>query len=132
MNNGKTLTKSEKNYLTKLDKIDKVVKEFILNDNITIIELAELTKVSKSAVQRYLNSPEVVELYGHEVAAFISERLKKQKQDGNSKGGKTTQKLYGYETVQNHRFNGSNLNVNKEIEELDEVIDLTSIPSKSR
>lgn len=128
------LTKRERAQIEKLKKIDKVVKVFLANDDLTIIELSEITGISKSAVQRYLNSVEVIELYGKEITEYITKRLKMKKIEGNSKGGKTTQKLYGFETKQNHYFNGSN---KSSIDLTSEVIDLTqsneiSISTKKR
>ena len=63
------------------------VYAFLNHPYMTMIELSELTGISKSSIQRYLNDPYVNELVGNEIALEIRNQLKLNKQNGNRLGG---------------------------------------------
>ena len=69
------------------EKILKVTEEFI-NTGFSIEEVAQITGISKSSVQRYLNDEKrIVDLLGHDAYNKIQEMLKINKQEALSKGG---------------------------------------------
>ena len=68
----------------KRKNIEISVYAFLNYPHMTMIELSELTGISKSSIQRYLNDPYVNELVGNEIALEIHNRLKLNKQIGNS------------------------------------------------
>ena len=69
------------------EKVLKVAREFI-NTGYSIEEVSNVTGISKSSVQRYLNDEKrIVNLLGHDSYNKIQEMLKVNKQEGLSKGG---------------------------------------------
>lgn len=85
---------SENQIVEKEKKILIVVKSF-LEGNKTIGEVAKETRISSSSVGRYLNDKEYITiLLGCNVYNAIQEKLKTNKEQGLSKGGKTSQKRY--------------------------------------
>ena len=69
------------------EKVLKVTEEFI-NTGFSIEEVSNITGISKSSVQRYLNDEKrIVDLLGREAYDKIQEMLKYNKQEALSKGG---------------------------------------------
>lgn len=81
---------SEQQYEKKLERIRLVVDSFLSN-NVSITELATFINISKSTIQRDLNDIEYIrEIYGGEakdILKRISDKLKKNKENGLSRGG---------------------------------------------
>lgn len=73
--------------INKEKNILKVVKLFLEND-LYINEIAELSNISSSSVQRYLNDPLVCDLFGSKTKEQIKTKLKAKKISGNIKGGR--------------------------------------------
>lgn len=75
----------------KKQQVKLVIDSFLKYKDITIDELSKIIGVSSSSIQRYLNDVEYIELiYGTEAKTIlekVSEKLKKNKNDGLSKGG---------------------------------------------
>lgn len=68
-------------------KILKVTSEFI-NTGYSIEKVSEITGISSSSVQRYLNDKKrIVSLLGNEVYDEIQNMIKNNKHEGLSKGG---------------------------------------------
>lgn len=81
---------SEQQYEKKIERIRLVVDSFLSN-NVSITELATFINISKSTIQRDLNNIEYIrEIYGGEakdILKRISDKLKKNKENGLSRGG---------------------------------------------
>ena len=81
---------SDEQYQEKLEKVKKVV-EIFLRDKKKIREISEETGISKSAIQRYLNDDEFINLIYGEKANFIKEeicrRLEENYKEGIKLGG---------------------------------------------
>lgn len=81
---------SEQQYEKKLERIRLVVDSFLSN-NVSITELSTFINISKSTIQRDLNDIEYIrEIYGGEakdILKRISDKLKKNKENGLSRGG---------------------------------------------
>lgn len=71
----------------KRKNIEISVYAFFNHPSMTMIELSELTNISKSSIQRYLNDPYVSELVGNKIAHEIHSRLEINKRIGNQLGG---------------------------------------------
>ena len=85
---------SHAQHVEKLERVKKVIDTFLSFEEISITELSKLTKISSSTIQRDLNDLDYIEkVYGNsskEVFEKISERLKKNKENGLSRGGVTS------------------------------------------
>lgn len=82
---------SEAQRIEKERNILTVVNMFIQTDK-TIEEISELTNISSSSVQRYLNEKEyILDLLDEETYLYIQAKLKQHKEIGNSTGGKKSQ-----------------------------------------
>lgn len=68
-------------------KILRVAKHFMEHGG-SMIEVGEATGVPASSVQRYLNDQEIIILLGREAYDSIQDKLKENKQEGLSRGGK--------------------------------------------
>lgn len=68
-------------------KICIVVKAFLKNPKLTNEEIAELTGISASSVQRYLNDPSIGKLFDEAVLKNVRELLEQRTIDGRRKGG---------------------------------------------
>jgi len=82
---------SEEQFQAKLQKVKTSVDTFLSNDNYTIEDVASITQISSSSVQRYLNDISSIEfIYGvdaKETLIKLRERLNKNKDRGLSQGG---------------------------------------------
>ena len=67
-------------------KILKVAKAFLENP-VSNIELSEITGISPSSVQRYLNDPEIINLLGQETFDRIQELLDYNRLTARQEGG---------------------------------------------
>ena len=78
---------SEDQYNDKLEKVEKSVTEFLKNKK-TIREISEITGISKSAVQRYLNDEESINtIYGAD-STFIIEEINRKLEENKIEGAK--------------------------------------------
>ena len=81
---------SAQQFEEKKEKVRKVVTTF-LKGNYTINEVAKMTDISSSSVQRYLNDEEFISMcFGSNapiILTDIKDRLEQNKQEGLSRGG---------------------------------------------
>ena len=77
---------SDRQYKEKIKRILLVPKTFLENP-VSNIELSEITGISSSSVQRYLNDPEIITLLGKESFDKIQELLKHNTLAARVKGG---------------------------------------------
>ena len=77
---------SDVQYKEKEKKILLVAKTFLENP-VSNIELSEITGISPSSVQRYLNAPEIITLLGQDAFNKIQELLKNNTLAARIKGG---------------------------------------------
>lgn len=68
-------------------KICIVVKTFLENPKLTNDELAKLTGISSSSIQRYLNDPSIEKLFDTSVLENIRQLLDQRTIEGRRKGG---------------------------------------------
>lgn len=68
-------------------KICIVVKNFLENPKLTNDELAKLTGISSSSIQRYLNDPSIEKLFDTSVLDNIRQLLDQRTIEGRRKGG---------------------------------------------
>lgn len=68
-------------------KICIVVKTFLENPKLTNDELAQLTGISSSSIQRYLNDPSIEKLFDTPVLENVRELLGQRTIEGRRKGG---------------------------------------------
>lgn len=82
---------SDAQHLQKLGRVKKVVDTFLSYEDISINQLSEIIHVSPSTIQRDLNDLEYIRMiYADEAKEKfkqISERLKKNRKNGLSRGG---------------------------------------------
>lgn len=82
---------SHAQHVEKLERVKKVIDIFLSYEDISINELSKITKISYSTIQRDLNDLDYIRMvYGYkskEVFEKISERLKKNRKNGLSRGG---------------------------------------------
>lgn len=82
---------SHAQHVEKIERVKKVIDTFLSYEEISINELSRVTRISSSTIQRDLNDLEYIRMiYGgksKEVFEKISERLKKNRKNGLSKGG---------------------------------------------
>ena len=82
---------SHAQHVEKLERVKKVIDTFLSYEDISINELSKITKISSSTIQRDLNDLDYIRMvYGgrsKEVFEKISERLKKNRKNGLSRGG---------------------------------------------
>lgn len=104
------MTKEEKKE-ERNKKILEVIKIFLENDDYTIIDISKKTGISKSSVQRYLSEDTVKKITTPQVASYIKNRLKKQKQEAAVKGGVNSKKNNVFVKDQNGKFMGSVKNI---------------------
>lgn len=79
--------------MTKEEKVCKVVEAFLNNPGLTIAELSglpELSEISKSSIQRYLNDPVISKLFDENVYNNIKDKLKLKGLEARRKGGLTS------------------------------------------
>ncbi len=76
--------------MTKEEKVQIVTLTFLENPTMTINEISELTNISSSSVQRYLNLNEVKAIVIPKLGVTIEEQLRNNMIAGRSKGGRTT------------------------------------------
>ena len=77
---------SDMQYKEKEKRILLVAKAFLENP-VSNIELSEITGISPSSVQRYLNDPKIITLLGQEAFDKIQELLKNNTLAARVKGG---------------------------------------------
>ena len=56
-------------------KICSVAKAFLENPSLSIAEIAEMTSMSTSSVQRYLNDPIIIKMFNEQIFYRISKML---------------------------------------------------------
>ncbi len=76
-----------KSYIEQEKKICQVVKCFLSNPNLSNKEIANLTDMSASSVQRFLTNPIIYQLFGKDTFDKINILLEKRKMDARKKGG---------------------------------------------
>lgn len=72
------------------EKIKLVTTTFLDHPTMTINEISDLTSISSSSVQRYLNINEIKAIVIPNLGVTIEEQLRKNMIAGRSRGGKTT------------------------------------------
>ena len=82
------ITASDKDSM-KLRKIVKAVAAFMVTDyKANILDLVNITGLSKSSIQRYLNEERIIaELFDNEVAANVKQGLENNRANARIKGG---------------------------------------------
>lgn len=73
--------------MNKEKNILNVVKIFLENPKLTIKEISEITGISSSSVQRYLNDPIIKEIFNDETFEKIHDLLNQNKLTARRKGG---------------------------------------------
>ncbi len=99
------------------EKIFLVAKMFLEYPNLTIMELSqlpELSGISKSSIQRYLNDPLIVNLFGEETAQKIKDTLKLNSIEGKRRGDFVSFQNNDCLKSESGRFIGSKPSINKE------------------
>ena len=78
---------SEEQYNEKIQKVTETVTEFLKNKK-TIREISEITGISKSSVQRYLNDEEYIKIIFGGEASFIIEEINRRLEENQIEGTK--------------------------------------------
>lgn len=92
-------------------KILKVTSEFI-NNPLSIEEISQITGISSSSVQRYLNDKRIIELLGKETYDEIKHLLKIRKMQAVSKGGFVSTRNNEPVRDENGKFIGNKKSIN--------------------
>lgn len=109
--------------MNKEEKVNLVVTTFLENPTLTINEISELTDISSSSVQRYLNINEVKAIVIPKLGVTIEEQLRNNMIAGRSKGGRTTFIRYDAIKDESGRYTGliATENDNKEEIKRDDI-----------
>lgn len=97
---------SELQLKEKIEKIRIIVKSF-LQYNVSINELSKIINIPSSTIQRYLQDKEsICNEFGFQVYNDIQIRLVKNKELGNSKGGKVSTSRHSVLKDKEGKFQG--------------------------
>ncbi len=91
----------------KVSRVLKVAMEFLSSDYDNLSSLSKKVNISSSSVQRYLNNKRIIIDYlGEDVYELIQDKLRRNKERGNSRGGINTLKNYTFVKGESGKFKG--------------------------